>query len=518
MTSVFYERFERHAHGEGLKGQSTHYCAGCGHGLAHKYLAEAIDALGLQNRTVAISPVGCSVFLYYYFDVGNIQAAHGRAPSVAIGHKLAHPESIVVSYQGDGDLASIGLAEIVSTAQQGLPITVIFVNNAIYGMTGGQMAPTTLMAQKTSSSPYGRDTGMGQPMKMAELIAGLDGPVYVERVALYDAKQRNVARKAILKGLRLQAENRGFSFIEVLAECPTHLKLTPIETEQWVKTQMVPVFPLGVKKDVVREPWFTPGAPVHDAVRLLAVVGGSAEAVPRFCEAFPSHIAPRDIALKLAGAGGDGAQTAAMLIARAGINEGFDATHIPSYGPESRGGTSYADVHVTSGEVLSPASPNPHVLIAFNAPSLEKFAPSVRAGGTIIYDSSVIPAPPAMPIAVTACGVPLSGIASGLGAPLVKNVAALGALCAATQLFPAETFLVAIRHALKGKPALLAINEAAFEAGRGAAAASFDLDDDPKCARMQADGVPCGSADADCDTCPDAAAYASQSTKQKHRV
>ena len=154
--SVFYERFERHGHGDGLKGQSTHYCPGCGHGLAHKYIADAIQELGIQDRTVAVSPVGCSVFLYYYFDVGNTQAAHGRAPAVALGHKLANPESIVISYQGDGDLASIGLAEIVSVAQLGLPISVIFVNNAIYGMTGGQMAPTTLMGQKTATSPYGR--------------------------------------------------------------------------------------------------------------------------------------------------------------------------------------------------------------------------------------------------------------------------------------------------------------------------------------------------------------------------
>jgi 2-oxoisovalerate ferredoxin oxidoreductase beta subunit len=503
MSSVFCERFDRHAHGEGLNGQSTHYCAGCGHGLVHKYLAEAIETLGIQNRTVAISPVGCAVFLYYYLDVGNIQAAHGRAPAVAVGHKLANPDSIVVSYQGDGDLASIGLAEIVSTAQLGLPITVIFVNNAIYGMTGGQMAPTTLMEQKTSSSPYGRDVYMGQPMKMAELIAGLDGPVYVERVALFDAKQRNRARKAILKGLTLQVENRGFSFVEVLAECPTHLKLTPVETEQWVRTHMVPVFPLGVKKDEARAPWFAPGVPVHDADRVRTVIGGSAGSVPRFCHAFPSHIAPHDIALKLAGAGGDGAQTAAMLIARAGINEGFDATHIPSYGPESRGGTSYADVHVASDEVLSPASPNPHILIAFNAPSLHKFAPAVRAGGTIIYDSSVIADPPAMPTGVTAYGVPLTRIATDLGRPLVKNIAALGALHAATHLFPADTFLTAIRQALKDKCALIALNEEAFAWGARAIEEPIDVNPDPKCARMQADGVPCDRVDAQREVCAD---------------
>jgi 2-oxoisovalerate ferredoxin oxidoreductase beta subunit len=507
MSTVFYERFDRHAHGEGLKAQSTHYCPGCGHGLAHKYLAEAIEALGIQNRTVAISPVGCSVFLYYYFDVGNTQAAHGRAPAVAVGHKLANPNSIVVSYQGDGDLASIGLAEIVSTAQLGLPITVIFINNAIYGMTGGQMAPTTLMHQQTTSSPYGRDAGMGQPMKMAELIAGLDGPVYVERVALFDAKQRNRARKAILKGLTLQVENRGFSFIEVLAECPTHLKLTPVETEHWVKERMLPVFPLGVKKDEARAKWSAPGAPVHDADRVLDVIGASAAPVPRFCRVFPSHIAAHDIALKVAGAGGDGAQTAAMLIARAGINEGFDATHIPSYGPESRGGTSYADVHVASDEVLSPASPNPDMLIAFNAPSLEKFGPTVRAGGTIIYDSTVVASPPDALEGVTVHGVPLTHIATTLGNPLVKNIAALGALHAATGLFPAATWLTAIRQALEHKGALIALNEEAFECGRRAVDSSIDANDDPKCARMQADGVPCDSVGAQCDECEEGRAY-----------
>ena len=181
---------------------------------------------------------------------------------MALGHKVANPESIVISYQGDGDLASIGLAEIMSVAQLGIPITVIFVNNAIYGMTGGQMAPTTLMGQKTSTSPYGRDRFTGAPMKVAELMATLDGPIYVERVALFDAKRRVKAEKAIKKGIRLQVENKGFSFVEVLAECPTHLKMTPLEAEKWVKEKMLPVFPLGVKKDAVpEEGWPLPSPP-----------------------------------------------------------------------------------------------------------------------------------------------------------------------------------------------------------------------------------------------------------------
>lgn len=462
MSTVFYDRFERHAHGEGLKGRATHYCPGCGHGLVHKFLAEAIDALGVQDRTVAVSPVGCSVFLFYYLDTGNTQAAHGRAPAVAIGHKLANPDSIVVSYQGDGDLASIGLAEIVSACQQGLPLTFVFVNNAIYGMTGGQMAPTTLMGQKTATSPSGRSAMMGHPIRMAELIAGLDGPVYVERVALFDARQRNRAKKAIRKALQLQVERRGLAFVEVLAECPTHLKKTPEEAEAWIREQMLPVFPLGVKKDVAREPWFELAAPTFDAGRLLSSLGAATERVARHAPSFPTHLDPRDVSLKLAGSGGDGAQTSAMLIATAGINEGFDATHIPSYGPESRGGTSYADVHVAAEEVLSPASASPHVLIAFNQPSLERFAGSVRPGGVVLYDSSVAHEVPDLQRGVRAIGVPFTEIAADLGKVMVKNIVALGALQAATNLFPKETFLGAIRGALKDKCALLPLNEEAF--------------------------------------------------------
>jgi 2-oxoisovalerate ferredoxin oxidoreductase beta subunit len=463
---AFYEHFERHAHGAGLKGRTTHYCPGCGHGLANKYLAEAIDELGIQDKTVAVSPVGCGVFLYYYLDVGNTQAAHGRASAVSVGQKVANPESIVVCYQGDGDLASIGLAEIVSIAQLGLPISVIFINNAIYGMTGGQMAPTTLMGQKSSTSPYGRGLDAGMPMRMAELIAGLDGPVYVERVALFDNKQRTRAKKAITRALKLQMENAGFSFIEVLAECPTHLGVDPEAAEKWVKESMVPVFPLGVKKEPRPDQSFIiPFPPVYEAKAVLHILQGSTEAVQRFSPGFPSHIDDHDIAMKFAGAGGDGAQTAAMLITRAAINEGFDSTHIPSYGPESRGGTSYADVHIAREEVLSPASPTPHILVAFNAPSLEKFSPAVLPGGTILYDSSVIHDAPAAAAGVQVLGLPLSETARELGRVMVKNVVALGALQAATAIMPPDSFLTAIRLALKEKCALIPLNEEAFARG-----------------------------------------------------
>jgi 2-oxoisovalerate ferredoxin oxidoreductase beta subunit len=469
--STFYERFDRHAGGEGVKGHSTHYCPGCGHGLVHKYLTEAVEALGIQNRTVAISPVGCAVFLYYYVDAGNVQAAHGRAPAVALGEKLARPDSIVISYQGDGDLASIGLAEILHAAQLGIPITVIFVNNAIYGMTGGQMAPTTLMGQRTATSPEGRGRLMGAPLRMAEMIAQLDGPVYVERVALYDNKQRVKAQRAIKKAIGLQVENRGFALVEVLSECPLHLGVTPADAERWVKEQMLPVFPLGVKKDVstTRDVWPAWKTPSFDPAAAHAAVGGASERVSRFCAGFPREPWGDDIGLKLAGAGGDGAQTAAMIIARAAINEGFDATHIPSYGPESRGGTSYADVRIAEEEVLSPAAPRPHVLLAFNAPSLSKFGPLVASDGIAIYDSTVAPDPPRLASGVVGVPVPMTALAQDLGRVTVKNIVALGALAGATHLFPAETFLTAIRQALRDKPALLELNERAFALGVKAA-------------------------------------------------
>jgi 2-oxoisovalerate ferredoxin oxidoreductase beta subunit len=463
--SVFYDKFLRHSEGAGLKGNSTHYCPGCGHGLAHKYLAEAIEELGIQDNTILVSPVGCSVFAYYYFDVGNTQAAHGRAAAVALGHKLSNPEANVISYQGDGDLASIGLAETVSAAQLGAPITVIFINNAIYGMTGGQMAPTSLMGQQTATSPDGRSMLNGQPMKMAEIIAGLDGPIYVERVALFDAKNRRLAKKAIKKAVQNQVEGRGYSFVEVLAECPTHLKLDPEATEKWVKECMVPVFPLGVKKDLATEPWWNRPQPNFDPAKFLKTVSATTDVTERCCESFPTHLNPKDISLKLAGSGGDGAQTAAMLIARAAINEGFDATHIPSYGPESRGGTSYADVHVAEDEVLNPASPHPDVLIAFNALSLAKFGPTVVNGGAIIYDSSVVKEIPALDPSVKLFGVPFTEIAVDLGKAVVKNIVALGALQAATQIFPKETLLAAVRQALKDKCALIPLNEEAFAWG-----------------------------------------------------
>jgi 2-oxoisovalerate ferredoxin oxidoreductase beta subunit len=285
-------------------------------------------------------------------------------------------------------------------------------------------------------------------------------------VALFDAKQRVKAEKAINKALELQVKGRGFAFVEVLSECPLHLKLTPEESERWVRERMVPFFPLGVKKDVPGRDWSADlHLPRFDPEELLLAVGGRSDPAPRFMDAFPQQLFGPDIALKLAGAGGDGAQTAGLLLTRAALNEGFDATHFPSYGPESRGGTSYADVHLAEEEVLSPAAPHPHVLVAMNAPSLAKFGPQVKPGGLVLYDSSVVESPPSLDPSVRVLAVPCARIAQDLGKLMVKNIVALGALQAATGILHEQTLLTAIRQALRDKCALVPLNETAFAWG-----------------------------------------------------
>ena len=231
-----------------------HYCPGCTHGIIHRLVAEAIDELGIEGRAIGVAPVGCAVMAYDYFTCDMIEAAHGRAPAVATGIKRARPDSIVFTYQGDGDLASIGMAETVHAAARNENITIIFVNNAIYGMTGGQMAPTSLPGQVTQTSPYGRDPKLtGLPVKVAELLSALDAPTYIERVAVNNVKNVKAAKKAILKAFRNQVEGRGFSLIEVVSSCPTNWGMTPEQALEWVDEKMIPYYPLGVYRDKTKE-------------------------------------------------------------------------------------------------------------------------------------------------------------------------------------------------------------------------------------------------------------------------
>ena len=232
----------------------THYCPGCTHGIVHRLVAEVIDELGIVGKTVGIAPVGCSVFAYNYFECDMIEAAHGRAPAVATGAKRANPNNIVFTYQGDGDLAAIGTAETVHSAARGENITIIFVNNAIYGMTGGQMAPTSLPGQVTQTSPYGRDVNaVGYPVKVCEMLSQLDGPAYIERVAINNVKNIRAAAKAIKKAFTYQVEGKGFSLIEVVSTCPTNWGMTPEAAMKWNEENMLPYYPLGVYKDKYAE-------------------------------------------------------------------------------------------------------------------------------------------------------------------------------------------------------------------------------------------------------------------------
>lgn len=235
---------------ESLKDVSTHFCPGCNHGSVHRLVAEALDEFGIRNQTIGVAAVGCSVFLYDYFDIDVIESPHGRAPAVATGAKRARPDRIVFTYQGDGDLAAIGTSEIIHAANRGEGITVIFVNNTTYGMTGGQMAPTTMPGQITSTTPNGRDIKKdGAPFKMAELLSNLDGVAFSSRVALNSPKNTLNAKKNIKTAFRYQLEKKGFSFIEVLSSCPTNWGMTPLKANQRVTDEMIPYFPLGVYKN-----------------------------------------------------------------------------------------------------------------------------------------------------------------------------------------------------------------------------------------------------------------------------
>ncbi len=456
-SPVFYKTYERKPE---LQHQ-THYCPGCGHGVVHKLIAEAVNDLGLQDRAIFVSPVGCSVFAYYYFDVGNVQAAHGRTPAVATALKRARPESIVIAYQGDGDLAAIGTAEILHAANRGERISVFFINNAIYGMTGGQMAPTTLVGQVSTTTPWGRrPANEGFPMHMAELLATLEAPVYIERVSLHDNKNIMRARKAVRKAIELQGDAVGFSFVEILSPCPTIWKQTPTEAQQWVEEKMVPVFPLGVFRDR-KPPASENGGPPHHSVAELL---GLDVAVPEAARPAAFRFAGRSLTLKIAGFGGQGVLLLGQILAEMGMREGLEVSWLPSYGPEMRSGSAHCHICLSQERIGSPLAEHPDVLIAMNELSLRKFAAQVAPGGLILYNGDSLPAGFAVSQARAHC-VPAAELADRLGAAKAANVVMLGALLELTDALPIETARAVLEAAVRN-PALLAIDQRALEAGR----------------------------------------------------
>ena len=246
--SVVFERTK------GLADVKTHYCPGCSHGIVHRLLAECLEEMGELDNAINVSPVGCAVLALDYFNFDGIQAAHGRAPATATGIKRVHPDKIVTTYQGDGDLASIGMCEIVHAAARGEKITTIFINNGIYGMTGGQMAPTTLPGMKATTAPYGRDVSLnGYPIRVSEMLSTLDGAKYIERVSVDTPANVIKAKKAIRRALEVQKAGEGFSLVEVLCSCPTNWGKTPVDAMQFIRDEMIPYYPLGVYKDTTKE-------------------------------------------------------------------------------------------------------------------------------------------------------------------------------------------------------------------------------------------------------------------------
>ena len=461
-AKAFYESYERK---DELQHQ-THYCPGCGHGIVHKMLARAIDELGIQNRTILISPVGCSVFAYYYFDVGNVQAAHGRAPAVATAIRRSHEDSIVISYQGDGDLSAIGSAEILHAANRGENITVIFVNNAIYSMTGGQAAPTTLLGQKSTTTPNGRSAANeGYPLRMSELLATLEAPVYIERVGLGDNKQIAQANRAIRRAVENQVRGLGFSMIEVLSPCPTVWKMSPVEAQHWVRDVMEKTYPLGVVCDRTKEA--TPcqkraAAPALESIpEILGVAGEDtreATSDPR------TQTQAVDLHVRVAGFGGQGVLLLGEVLAEAGLDAGLEVSWLPSYGPEMRSGTSNCHVRLSREPIDSPLVTVPNFLVAMNEPSLRKFDLSVQPGGWVIYNGDSFPKD-CVRQDVNVLALPFSQAALDLGDARAANMVMLGALleiaCA-----PAQEYVDSALRRLVKNSKWFELDERALARGR----------------------------------------------------
>ena len=456
----FYGRFERKTE---LQHQ-THYCPGCGHGIVSKLLAGALDELGVQQRTVLVSPVGCSVFGYYYFDVGNIQAAHGRAAAVATAVKRSHPESVAIGYQGDGDLAAIGTAEIVHAANRGEPITVIFVNNGTYGMTGGQMAPTTPLGKKSTTSPLGRSaTNEGFPLHVCELLATLEAPVFLERVGLGNNKQIVNAARVIRRAVENQVRGLGFSLVEVLSPCPTIWKLDPVEAQRFVRDEMAPVFPLGNVRDrtasATPRPAPEPAPALEGLPRLLDLADGAPAD-----SAAPGAAKDLDMRIRVAGFGGQGVLMLGEVLAEAGLDSGCEVSWLPSYGPEMRSGTSNCHVRLAGHPIDSPLVSRPNVLLALNEPSLRKFLASVEPGGMVLYNGDVFPED-CIRSDVRGVALPFTQMADGLGAAKAGNMAMLGALLEATGILEDEAVKTALRRLVKTQK-WYDLDLAALELGR----------------------------------------------------
>lgn len=453
-----YATFDRKAPG----AESSHYCPGCGHGTVHNLIAEAIDDLAIQDRVIFCSPVGCSVFAYYYFDVGNIQCAHGRAPAVASAIRRTADNAIIISYQGDGDLAGIGMSQIVHAANRGENITVFFINNAIYGMTGGQMAPTTILNQKTVTTPGGRQAANeGFPIGVAEIINSLHAPVFVERVSLATAPKVMKARMAIRKALRNQVEGKGFSLVEILSPCPVNWKMTAVEARRWLENTLEPVFPVGNLRDLAKGPFAQAERPRVEMVeeqKILDILGVDEE------EAVAGTVRlAMDQQVKIAGFGGQGVLSTGVLLANCAIAEGLNTTWLPSYGAEMRGGTANASINISHQAIGSPIVSSPNTLMAMNLPSLDAFEDSVQPGGCIYVNASMVPRQVRRQD-VRAFAIPVTEMANAIGAVQIANVILLTVYALVSGAITIAALRKVIPLSIKRKN-LVDINMQAIDAG-----------------------------------------------------
>jgi len=462
--SGLYPEFPRKG---GAAPTATHYCPGCGHGILHKLIGEAMADLEIQDRCVVISPVGCAVFAYYYLDCGHFQAAHGRAPAIATGISRAEDNAIVISYQGDGDLASIGLNETIQAASRGEKMAVFFVNNTVYGMTGGQMAPTTLIGEVTATTPRGRDpVQSGYPMHVCEILDTLKAPVYIERVSLSDIDHIRKARRAVRRALEIQRNKLGYSFVEFLSPCPTILRKDARGVAKFINEEMEREFPLKKFRDLSAaeaRPIVRPESDFSKETldQLFGCEGGvCVQFVP------DPEFSPKSV--KIAGFGGQGVLSMGLALAQAAFGSGRFVSWYPDYGPEQRGGTSNCTVVISGEPIGSPTSDNPDVLVAFNRPSLEKFAGTVRKGGVILYDSLAGQFQP--PDGVRAISIPATQIAAEMGAHQAANTAMFGALREAGSLgLPEEAYANAFRISFAKKPKLIPLNLKILDEGAKAA-------------------------------------------------
>ena len=469
-----YQKFPR----SGKDTRVTHYCAGCGHGIVNKLVAECCAEMGLQDNTIFVDPVGCGVFTYYYWDAAHISAAHGRASAAATGVSRARPDAVTIAYQGDGDLGAIGFNNAFQAASRGEKFGCIFINNSLYGMTGGQMAPTTLEGETTTTTPFGRDPALtGHPLHVCEVFSQLQAPVYIARVSVADTKRILQCKQAIKRLFEIQRDHKGYALLEILAPCPTNFRMDPLKAAEFCKNEMEAEFPLGVFKDAEKGVGGSrscateggadaqervPPASASLVVKPVPQVASCAElfGVSDGVDAPPAEDDPAvpERRFKFAGYGGQGILSLGICVAEAARLEKRHTLWFPSYGPEQRGGSASCSVVVSGMPIGSPTVEHPDVLVCMNQPSYERFVGDVKKGGVVIVDATV-PLTKQPPEGVKLYQVPAIQMAEDFGVPKAANTMMLAALRAfkATGLGD-ESLETALCASFKKKPQLVEKN------------------------------------------------------------